>query len=92
MIRRIIALFLTCCCAFGQDEPPTRVESILKNSLRLRVTLTLDRSAYIIGEIGVATITITNPTSQPLEIQTCTNYQPESLFFPSFLDIFPAKP
>ncbi len=68
MIRRIIALFLTCCCAFGQDEPPTRVERIMENASNLRVTITLDRSVYIIGEVGVAIVTITNPTSQPLEI------------------------
>ena len=73
--RLLLALFLI----FGavlraqqaDDEggPPTRLENLSDNLDQMQVVVTLDRTTpYFPGETATVTVTLTNPTSAPLEI------------------------
>ena len=51
------------------DGPPSRLEGLWDNLIHMQVTITLDRSTpYFPGETATVTVTLTNPTSAPLEI------------------------
>jgi hypothetical protein len=54
--------------AWAQNSGVMQRAQLLENQAKLHVTLTLDRQAYLPGELAELTISIVNPTTQGLEI------------------------
>jgi len=54
--------------SLSAEDNEAKLTRLLNNRLKAVTTLRLDRDAYFPGEIATLTITVTNPTNEPLEI------------------------
>ena len=60
----------TLCCAIGlvASLRGQAMSTLVANTAQLQASLTMDQGPYFSGEAAVMTITITNPTSGPLQV------------------------
>lgn len=71
----IVALVnLTIAAGLAQQPPGGRVDTLMKNGLKLSGSVEMDRPVYLAGETMNFTVAISNPSVAPLEILTPFDY------------------
>jgi hypothetical protein len=65
---------LAAAVSLAQQHPGGRVDTLMKNGLKLAGSVEMDRPVYLAGETMNFTVAISNPSAAPLEVLTPFDY------------------